>query len=373
MPTDDIPPNTPISVSLLGRYLAGTSTAEEWARVEQWRRGAPLRDVMLDALHTRALHPEANIDDVELAWRQIHARTGADELVPADQPSWGDQDRDARRTRRAPAKPRWRGAALAAVVAVLLCFVVPSGYHVFRARHSAATSRQYTAGIGQRTTVTLDDGSRIVLAPETHLQYTVDRANVRTVELIGEAFFTVSSRANAPFVVRTGGVRTRVLGTTFDVRYYPGDAAAQVAVLSGRVATGGARSSAILAAGHVGQVTDSSVVVNPSDDPSRVAAWTDGRLIFRNTPVPVMLATLGRWYGYEFHLADSTLAGRHVSIGFSTDEPAEAMNMVKVVLGVTMTFDGHVVTLRPEHMPGSKQKTQRISTMLDTSEPEAGK
>jgi hypothetical protein len=82
-----------------------------------------------------------------------------------------------------------------------------------------------------------------------------------------------------------------------------------------------------------------------------------------------MLATLGRWYGYEFRLDDTTLAASHVSIGFDADRPAEALNTVKAVLGVSMTFDGNVITLRREHdNHASSHAPQRTSYRHSDSE-----
>jgi len=86
-----------------------------------------------------------------------------------------------------------------------------------------------------------------------------------------------------------------------------------------------------------------------------------------------MLTTLSRWYGYEFHLADTTLARQYVSAGFPTDRVADAMNTLKAVLGVTMTFDGKVVTLQRERTVDSPSKRTSTHEFLNHTDSEVGK
>jgi len=120
-----------------------------------------------------------------------------------------------------------------------------------------------------------------------------------------------------------------------------------------------------LAAGSIGEITDSSVVVSTTDDPARAVSWTEGRLVFHDTPVSVLLETVGRWYGYEFRMADTTVLRHHVSVTLGVDNPAEAMGALKAMLGVSMTFDGNVVTLHPER--DRTQSSQGTSRSIETN------
>jgi len=283
--------------------------------------------------------------------------------------------------RPAVAPPKQRGrlmsrgvmfAGAIGLVAVAVLGVLIVGTNVFRARPSTSPTfaRTYTADRAQRTTVQLADGSTVVLAPETRLTYITDASGARVATLVGEAFFTVASQTHRPFLVRTGVVTTRVLGTAFDVRRYASDLSTQVAVISGRVSVGGEMTPVVLNAGSTALATDSTVTVGIRTDPMSTISWTQGRLVFDNAPVSAMLAALSRWYGYEFRLADTTLATRHVSIVLATDQAAETMNTVKALLRVTMTFDGNIVTLVPEHGVRTGVHRQGLST---NSEREVGR
>jgi len=270
---------------------------------------------------------------------------------------------------------RARAAWMVLGVAAICAFAIGRWSRIAPwSRTSTFVHAVYTTTVGQVAHLTLADGSHVVLAPRSRLTIAEHfGAESRDVTLVGEAYFVVQSALRVPFVVHTGPVSTRVLGTTFDVRRYADDRTTHVAVVSGRVATGGRVSAAVLAAGSAGQVTDSTVVVNAVDDPSTAVAWTQGRLIFNDTPVSVVLATLGRWYGYEFRLADTIVAANHVSMTFKTDAPIETMNAVKALLGVTMTFDGNVVVLRPKQGSTSIPQPKSARELLKNPKPEVGR
>jgi ferric-dicitrate binding protein FerR (iron transport regulator) len=208
----------------------------------------------------------------------------------------------------------------------------------------------YTTHTAEQRTVHLADGTRVVLAPQSQLTVSADfGTKTRTVSLLGEAYFDITQSAGHPFLVHTGRVSTRVLGTTFDIRHYRGDTSVQIAVQSGKVVVQGRGAPFTLSSGKMACVTDSTIVVKTVGDSDRYADWTTGRLVFDETPLPMMLTALGRWYGYEFRVNDSVLVSQHVSAEFKVSDPAEMMLVLKSALGVTLTFHGNVITLTPQH------------------------
>jgi len=191
------------------------------------------------------------------------------------------------------------------------------GYAGLGARSHAARATQYRTQVGQRARITLADGSRVILAPRTTLSVPSEfGGDMRTVTLDGEAYFDVSHMTGAPFVVRTGAVEARVLGTAFSVRRYDGDRVAHVAVVTGKIALSAVRSPSTritLTSGAVGEANDSSAQLAPNADPAQYTAWTRGRLVFHQTPVSDVLISMTRWYGTPSRgtgrLTDN---GRHV-------------------------------------------------------------
>jgi len=247
-----------------------------------------------------------------------------------------------------------------ALVGVAALVAVAIGIRAYRHESNvpANTARTYATQTGQKATIVLADGSRVTLAPRSTIAVTrTSSTGPLVVTLVGEARFDVESRSRTPFIVRTGAVTTRVLGTTFDVRRYAEDAVGHVVVLAGKVVTGSGRASTILTAGMIGRFTDSSVTTAAVTDPTLYTDWARGRLVFNETPVPVVLATLKRWYGYEFRLADSTLATEYVTTVFDIGDTNEMMYRLQRLLGVSMTIHRDSVILLRANRRAKGSKT----------------
>ncbi|MFN8357854.1 MAG: FecR family protein [Spirosomataceae bacterium] len=81
----------------------------------------------------------------------------------------------------------------------------------------------------------LNDGSRVQLSPRSRLRYAPKFTNkTRDVYLIGEAIFEVTHQST-PFLVHTGPITTKVLGTRFVVSAYQNTQRISVQVKSGKV------------------------------------------------------------------------------------------------------------------------------------------
>ncbi len=83
--------------------------------------------------------------------------------------------------------------------------------------------------------ITLPDGSLVILQPKTQLSYNQSDTKFREVNLTGEAFFDVMHDATRPFLIYTGKMTTKVLGTSFSVKAYPSMKKSEVSVVSGKV------------------------------------------------------------------------------------------------------------------------------------------
>ena len=83
----------------------------------------------------------------------------------------------------------------------------------------------------------LGDGSIVYLNAMSELRFPVNFVgNIREVELSGEAYFEVKEDALRPFVIRTGDLRIRVLGTEFNVRDYADEKQVETTLAEGSVA-----------------------------------------------------------------------------------------------------------------------------------------
>ncbi|MCA5003719.1 FecR family protein [Sphingobacterium bovistauri] len=84
--------------------------------------------------------------------------------------------------------------------------------------------------------IVLADQSTVDLYPSSNLTYPLSFTdNIRKVTLIGKAFFTITEDKSKPFIVLSGKLRTKVLGTSFLVNSNLKDGIDEVEVRTGLV------------------------------------------------------------------------------------------------------------------------------------------
>jgi ferric-dicitrate binding protein FerR (iron transport regulator) len=276
----------------------------------------------------------------------------------------------------------WAGWMLAVAVVALGVFGVTALRHHVTTTAPRPLARTYTTAAGQQATVTLADGSKAILAPVTtlHVSYATEGGTI--VKLTGQALFTVTPRAQAPFIVRTAHVGVQVLGTSFVVRQYAADRIARIAVLEGRVALRGAQhaksqnaksQNAVLTANSVGVVGDSGqMTITPNIAIEDYTTWTTGNLVFRKAPIRDIVADLGRAYGFEIRVADSSLAMQTMT----WTVPLKKVTISGALDVLTATLDAHVVqsgkTITIVPGPSTSRTFRGLQTPL-TSEPHHGR
>jgi transmembrane sensor len=225
-----------------------------------------------------------------------------------------------------------RLVALAAAAAV----VMVAGTIVARRGDSPAALTTHRTAVGQRDSIDLADGSRVVLGPGTSLSI---RAGEREVELRGEAYFNVVHDPDKPFVVRVAGSTIRDLGTAFTVS---GDSAAtlRVVVSEGIVEMTHASDSVTLRPGDVGAVTGGRVAAQRGAATPDDLAWLSGRLVFRDAPLAEVDADLRRWYGVELRVSDTALLRRHFTGAFAGEPADRVLEVLALALGARIERRG---------------------------------
>jgi len=362
----------------IAAYLTGEGTPAERAELEVWLGQDPANRSLAEQVKAQwnRIEPADAAVDVSAMMARVAAEIGVSSLTSSQSDGRSSIARPSRFASASMSRGRrwWTGAVVGALVAASTVMVI-----IAVSRHGgsdtdvSSPSRVYATTTGQQATITLPDGSQVRLAPESRLRFGARFGmETRTVSVSGEAFFNVTN-AMTPFVVHTGVTLVRVLGTSFNVRRYAGDRAAQIAVVTGKVAVGNAVHTVTVPAGQIALASDSSNITVVAGDPSISSAWVDGRLIFDDTPVRTMLATVGRWYDYDFRLADSAIALRHVGAVFRLGETAKTLSAIADLLDVRVTVHGRVVTLTPrQRSPASAPgfRSRRDSFPIS---PEVGK
>jgi ferric-dicitrate binding protein FerR (iron transport regulator) len=256
----------------------------------------------------------------------------------------------------APARqrPRWAPYAVGFATVLSAIAVFATTRMVRSNRTSFGTTTSYHTGANERATVRV--GSAIVtLAPATTITARTSDERGTEVTLDGEALFTVTST-------------TRVLGTTFTVRRYTTERQTRVVVLDGRVAVnhrGTYASDTVLSARMLAVLPDSGSMVVDRDVPvDDYTAWTNGRLVFRNTPVRSVIAEVGRTYDLDIRLADSTLSDHPLTltIPVESQSASQVRHVLEAILDAHVTRNGRIITLVPGRASITRPDAMRLSS-----------
>lgn len=250
---------------------------------------------------------------------------------------------------RAPRQPRWfhrtAWSTTTAVVAgvVLMALGWSIGVH-HTSRRVARAASVYSTKNGERADIVLPDGSRVSLNVASRLEVPADyAAGNRTVNLVGQALFTVPHRPGSPFTVVAGGATARVLGTSFMVRHYAADTSSIVAVREGRVAV----HAVVLTAAREVAVTPRGV---GAIQPARQSEFTfaTGIMTLDSMPLSGAIASLDRWYDVDVRVADPALETQQIKGEFAVGSVAELANILELTFNVRVVRNGRVLTLYPQ-------------------------
>jgi transmembrane sensor len=237
-------------------------------------------------------------------------------------------------------------AALAAVGAVL-------AYLVYQ-------TPTYSTGIGEQRIVTLADGSRIELNSQTELRISYS-AGKRDVDLIeGQALFRVAKDAQRPFIVRSGDVVVRAVGTQFDVDLR--HEGTTVTVVEGRVvvrrleanhlvppaigrSTMSRLQAVILNAGEEVTASGAAPLLPIHANINAATAWTRGTLLFEGTRLSHVVEDFNRQNERQLIIRDPSLNDMRVSGVYSSTDPALLIQFLREQPGIKVDESGSAVVI----------------------------
>lgn len=207
---------------------------------------------------------------------------------------------------------------------------------------------------GQRSVVRLPDGSVVYLNAGSRLRFPRSFAGKeREVWLTGEAFFTIRRNSKQPFTVRTGSLRTTVLGTSFDVRAYPAEPQIEVAVVTGKVRVADAQTSVLLTPDRVATYRpETGTLLAASVRSARDrASWTTGRLVFEKQKLSRIITVLNRHYNVDIRLADGRLADYELNADFDNEPLTRVLELLCGYLKTTYKRAGNDIVVGRETVP----------------------
>jgi transmembrane sensor len=228
------------------------------------------------------------------------------------------------------------GAAAAACVAVV---VVP---RLFSARYGTA--------LGEIRRVPLADGSMAAINTDTAIDVAMS-PRLRHVRIDkGEAWFEVAKDAHRPFVVESGPVRVRAVGTAFSVRRREGGS--EVLVTEGVVEVWSEDTGVPLrrvSAGERTFVSDEAGAATPASaalEINRHLAWRDGQIVLDGDGFGEAAAEFNRYNSRKIVIVGQDLADEKLVGWFRTNEPESFARAAAASFGAQVTVRGDAILVQ---------------------------
>jgi transmembrane sensor len=204
-----------------------------------------------------------------------------------------------------------------------------------------------TTSIGEKLTLTMPDGTRIIVNSESKVQFNSDYGRTdRIVILNGEAYFEVAPDTIKPFKVNTNGFTTYALGTAFNISAK--QSTYKVALTEGKVRVGAGVEEVNLVPGQMAawqaDAKEKSFKVQRFDV-EKETAWKDGRLAFDKRPLGQILKDLETWYSVTIQTDPSIDLRQRISGTFENKNLKDILTGLSFTTAFSFELNGKQVTI----------------------------
>jgi ferric-dicitrate binding protein FerR (iron transport regulator) len=303
--------------------------------------------------------------DAERAWAHVlrsihHEGHSAEAIAESVQRSRHDAaEHVASISKPAPWKPIAAVAAIALVAVVLgsrWIGVAGEGARVSRAIN-APDVRIVSSMPGRGAVVTLNEGTRVTLAPDSKLSIPKDFSpTLRAVKLEGAGTFEPKTGEAQPLQVFVRNAVVSSTGGAFNARGWADDGAASVRARGPGVTLTANEQAQPLAAGQsVAVAGDGATRALDGDALVATMAWTDDSLVVVNQPLRAVLPVLTRWYGLDLKVPDGALLDRPVTFRAPLNSSRLAVEGIERSGNVRYSYAGQDLALRDVNDPAARR------------------
>lgn len=207
---------------------------------------------------------------------------------------------------------------------------------------------------GKQFELLLSDGTQVTLNSGSSLRYPVNfiTGKDRKVFLKGEAFFDVAKDASHPFIVNADQINIRVLGTQFNLSFYPEDEDISTVLVEGSVALykEGAdmkkNTSTQLVPGQQAAFNKSKNEMSVNEvDTHNHTAWKDGYLLFKASPFYRIRSKLERHFNISIEDKTQLLHNQVYTATFRNETIEEILEAFKEDTPFQYKREGSKITI----------------------------
>jgi len=192
----------------------------------------------------------------------------------------------------------------------------------------------------------LPDGSKVWLNRGSSLTFPQHcSGSTRKVELLGEGYFQVAHNSKKPFIVKTGDFQVTAFGTEFDLMAYPDDQIIEATLKSGKIILQKVSPTGKIFKlfemkpnQHISYNEKENKLKYSDVDPDIYISWIEGKLIFRDEPIDVVIKKLSRWYNVDIEANDPELSNFNYTATFVNESLSQVLDLLKIATPITYTM-----------------------------------
>lgn len=227
------------------------------------------------------------------------------------------------------------------VAAVILLPLIVFNMFYFLSKPSDDTEawQQISVVPGVKTKITLSDGTNVWVNSKSTLKYPVRfYDNKRVVEMSGEAYFEVAKDKKRPFIVKSGEVEVKALGTKFNVEAYADDNSISATLIEGKIEVKNKVYKQILDLNQKIIFQGDKITIEGAD-PKVETAWIHNKLILRETSIEKVAYELSRWFNVDIILMDKELNNLTFTATIKNESLKQVLTLLKIAAPIDYSIE----------------------------------
>lgn len=347
---------------LILNYLEGGLSREERHELEVWLREDAANQSYLEEMQAVWIAAETELqitdDVIGQEWEKLEKRHFS---KPGNTFNW----------------QRWAKIAAIFLLGALFSWGISS--YQMNSYFAELEESVIEAPMGAKSTITLPDGSTVILNAGSVLKYAGDFGkSIREVSLEGEAFFEVAQDKSKRFQVRTSDITVKAYGTKFNVKSYGDERTIETTLVEGSVSIvknnrQKSKKEELFLKPHeqlvfykaseeiepVEAVTPEAaqpeqtverkpekILISKGIDPQLFTSWTEDRLIMKSEPMQKMVIKIERKYNVKIHFEDADLKDFRFSGIIENETLENVLAAISIASPIDYTLKDRDVWLR---------------------------
>ncbi len=221
-------------------------------------------------------------------------------------------------------------------IAATILLVISLGYIAYQHLNPkiSVSLNEYVVLPGEVKEFVLSDGTKVWLNSKTVLIASEPFVDAyREVLLIGEGYFEVAHNPEKPFIIKTSGLKTTVLGTHLNISAYPGDNKTEVSLYEGKVELydkNKPQNKLVMKPGQKVSFTNNEKnFYIKSNELEKPAEWREGILRFYDEDMNAIALILERKFMTKIFIKDKEVGKLRFTASFDTEPLDKILSLLK--------------------------------------------